>query len=211
MIRTLIVDDHAIVREGLRRILGEATGIEVGGEAENGVEALKMMRKENWDIVLLDISMPEKNGIDTLKQIMDENKNAKVLILSMYPEDQHAVRLLKAGASGYLTKETAPEQLVDAIRKVVAGKKYISPVLAELLLQECDSDSEKPAHTILSDREYQVLRLIGSGKKVSEIAEAMSLSVKTVSTYRANILEKMKLKNSAEIAHYVIQNGLAEY
>ena len=211
MIRALIVDDHAIVREGLRRILGEAAGIKVGGEAENGVEALKMMRKEKWDIVLLDISMPEKNGIDTLKQIMDGNKNAKVLILSMYPEDQHAVRLMKAGASGYLTKEAAPELLVDAIRKVVAGKKHISPALAELLLQECDSDSDKPAHAMLSDREYQVLRLIGSGKKVSEIAEAMSLSVKTVSTYRANILEKMKLKNSAEITRYVIQKGLAEY
>jgi DNA-binding NarL/FixJ family response regulator len=211
MIRALIVDDHAIVREGLRRILGEAAGIKVGGEAVNGVEALKMMRREKWDIVLLDISMPEKNGIDTLKQIMDENRNTKVLILSMYPEDQHAVRLMKAGASGYLTKEAAPEQLVDAIRKVVAGKKHISPALAELLLMECDSDSDKPAHAILSDREYQVLRLIGSGKKVSEIAEAMSLSVKTVSTYRANILEKMKLKNSAELTRYVIQKGLTEY
>lgn len=211
MIRALIVDDHAIVREGLIRILHEARGITVGGEAENGIEALKMMRTEKWDIVLLDISMPEKNGIDTLKQIMCGNKNAKVLILSMYPEDQHAVRLIKAGASGYLTKEAAPELLVDAIRKVVAGKKYISPALAELLLLECDSDSDKPLHATLSDREFQVLRLIGSGKKASAIAEALSLSTKTVSTYRANILEKMKLKNSAELTHYVIQHGLAEY
>lgn len=211
MIRVLIVDDHAIVRHGLRRILDEARGIMVGGEAENGNEALRMMRTEEWDIVLLDISMPERNGIDTLKQIMGDNKNAKVLILSMYPEDQHAIRLLKAGASGYLTKQAAPEQLVDAIHKVVAGKKYISPALAELLLMECDSDSDKPPHTLLSDREYQVLRLIGSGKKVSEIAEAMSLSVKTVSTYRAGILEKMKLKNNAELTYYVIQHGLAEY
>ena len=210
MIRVLIVDDHAIVRQGLRRILDEANGMMAGGEAANGVEALKMMRTEKWDIVLLDISMPEKNGIDTLKQIMERSKDAKVLILSMYPEDQHAVRLMKAGASGYLTKETAPEQLVDAIRKVVAGKKFISSTLSELLLQECGSDSGKMPHEILSDREYQVLRLLGSGKKVSEVALALSLSVKTVSTYRTHILEKMKLRNNAELTYYVMQNGLKE-
>lgn len=210
MIRVLIVDDHAIVRQGLRRILDEAKGMMAGGEAANGVEALKMMRTEKWDIVLLDISMPEKNGIDTLKQIMERSKEAKVLILSMYPEDQHAVRLMKAGASGYLTKETAPEQLVEAIRTVMTGKKHISPTLSELLLLECGSDSGKPPHEILSDREYQVLRLIGSGKKVSEIAVALSLSVKTVSTYRTHILEKMKLKNNAELTYYVMQNGLKE-
>jgi DNA-binding NarL/FixJ family response regulator len=210
VIRVLIVDDHAIVRQGLRRILDEAKGMMAGGEAANGVEALKMMRTEKWDIVLLDISMPEKNGIDTLKQIMERSKEAKVLILSMYPEDQHAVRLMKAGASGYLTKETAPEQLVEAIRTVMTGKKHISPTLSELLLLECGSDSGKPPHEILSDREYQVLRLIGSGKKVSEIAVALSLSVKTVSTYRTHILEKMKLKNNAELTYYVMQNGLKE-
>ena len=210
MIKVLVVDDHAIVRQGLRRILDEASGMRFGGEAATGVEALKMMRTEKWDVVLLDISMPEKNGIDTLKQIMDGNKNVRVLILSMYPEDQYAVRLMKAGASGYLTKETVPEQLVDAIRTVVAGKKYISRTLAELLLLECGSDSEKPPHEILSDREYQVLRLIGSGLKVSEIAEKLSLSVKTVSTYRSHILEKMKLRNNAELTYYVMHNGLAE-
>lgn len=210
MIRVLIVDDHAIVRQGLKRILEEANGMMPAGEAENGIEALKMMRTEKWDIVLLDLSMPEKNGIDTLKQIMERNKEAKVLILSMYPEDQHAVRLMKAGASGYLTKETAPEQLVDAIRKVIAGKKFISATLSELLLLECGSDSGKPPHEILSDREYQVLRLIGSGMKVSEVAAALSLSVKTVSTYRTHILEKMKLKNNAELTYYVMQNGLKE-
>lgn len=210
MIRILIVDDHAIVRQGLRRILEETNEMSVGGEAANGIEALKMMRTAEWDIVLLDISMPEKNGIDTLKQIIGRNKEAKVLILSMYPEDQYAVRLMKAGASGYLTKETAPEQLVKAIRTVMAGKKHISPTLAELLLLECGCDSEKPPHEILSDREYQVLRLIGSGKKVSEIAEVLSLSVKTVSTYRAHILDKMNLKNNAELICYVMQNGLNE-
>ncbi|MFA6061021.1 MAG: response regulator transcription factor [Gallionella sp.] len=210
MIRALIVDDHAIVRQGLRRILEETPGMEVGGEAENGLQALKMIRAEKWDIVLLDISMPEKNGIDTLKQIMCENKTVKVLILSMYPEDQHAVRLMKAGAAGYLTKETAPEQLVEAIRLVVAGKKYISATLSELLLFECGIDSEKLPHEMLSDREYQVLRLIGSGKTVSEVAKWLSLSVKTVSTYRSHILDKMNLRNNAELSLYVIQNGLME-
>jgi len=210
VIRILIVDDHAIVRQGLRRILEEAKGMKVGGEASNGVEALKMLRTEKYDVILLDISMPEKNGNDTLKLILERNKDAKVIILSMYPEDQYAVRLMKAGASGYLTKETAPEQLVEAIRNVMAGKKHISPVLAELLLQECGLDSAKPLHKILSDREYQVLRMIGSGKQVSEIAEVLSLSVKTVSTYRAHILEKMKLKNNAELTYYVMQNGLME-
>jgi DNA-binding NarL/FixJ family response regulator len=206
----LIVDDHAIVRQGLRRILDETRDIRVGGEATNGLEALKKIRGEKWDIVLLDISMPEKNGIDTLKLILESNSAAKVLMLSMYPEDQHAVRLLKGGASGYLTKDAAPEQLVDAIRKVLAGKKHISPILAELLLHECGRDSGKPPHEMLSDREYQVLRLLGSGKKVSEVARLLSLSVKTVSTYRVHILEKMKLKNNAELMMYVVENGLRE-
>ena len=210
MIRIFIVDDHAIVRQGLRRILDEAADILVVGEASNGGEALRKIYKQEWDVMLLDISMPEKNGGDTLKQIMEKNKGAKVLILSMYAEDQYAVRLMKAGASGYLTKDVAPEQLVEAIRQVVEGKKYISQTLAELLLLECNSDSGKPPHATLSDREYQVLKLLGSGKKVSDIAEFLSLSVKTVSTYRAHILTKMKLKNNAELTFYVIQNGLLQ-
>jgi DNA-binding NarL/FixJ family response regulator len=208
MIRVLIVDDHTIVRQGLKRILAEARGIEVGAEAANGVEALKKLRTGKFDVVLLDLSMPEKNGFDTLKQIMDGSSVVKVLILSMYPEDQYAIRLMKAGASGYMTKDAAPDQLVEAIRKVVAGKKHISQSLAELLLHECGVDSSKPSHELLSDREYQVLRLLGSGKKVSDIAETLSLSVKTVSTYRAHILEKMKLKNNAELTFYVMENGL---
>ena len=210
MIRVLIVDDHAIVRQGLRRILDEARGIEVVDEAANGVEALKKLRKDKLDVVLLDISMPEKNGLDTLKQIVDGSSGAKVLILSMYPEDQYAVRLMKAGASGYMTKDTAPEQLVEAVRNVIKGQKHISPSLAELLLQECSYDAGKLSHESLSDREYQVLRLLGSGKKVSEIAEALSISVKTVSTYRAHILDKMKLKNNAELTFYVMENGLRD-
>jgi len=210
MIRILIVDDHAIVRQGLRRILEEAKGMEVCAEAANGIEALKKLRARSFDVALLDISMPEKNGFDTLKQIMDGNNKIKVLILSMYPEDQYAVRLMKAGASGYMTKDAAPEQLVAAIRKVVAGQKYISPVLAELLLQECGVNSGKPSHELLSDREYQVLRLLGEGKKVSEIAAVLSLSVKTVSTHRTHILEKMKLKNNADLTFYVMENGLRD-
>lgn len=210
MIRILIVDDHSIVRQGLRRILDETPEIEVVAEASNGVEALKKLRAEKLDVVLLDISMPEKNGFDTLKQIMEGNSGAKVLILSMYPEDQYAVRLMKTGASGYMTKDTAPEQLVEAIRKVVMGQKHISPALAELLLQECGNDSGKPSHERLSDREYQVLRLLGSGKTASEVAQSLSISVKTVSTYRAHILEKMKLKNNAELTFYVAENGLRD-
>jgi DNA-binding NarL/FixJ family response regulator len=208
MIRVLIVDDHAIVRQGLKRILEEAKEIKAIGEAANGLEALKMIRSEKWDIVLLDISMPEKNGIDTLKQIMDENKAAKVLILSMYPENQYAVRLMKAGASGYMTKDVAPEQLIDAVRKVMAGSKHISPSLAELLLVDCGLPSGKLPHDILSDREYQVMRMLGSGKQVSEIAKELSLSVKTVSTYRTHILEKMKFKNNSKLTSYVVENAL---
>ena len=210
MIQILIVDDHSIVRQGLRRILDEERGMKVVEEAANGVEALKILRTAKMDVILLDISMPEKNGFDTLKQIVEGESGAKVLILSMYPEDQYAVRLMKAGASGYMTKDTAPEQLVEAIRKVVAGKKHISPSLAELLLQECGTDSAKPSHELLSDREYQVLRLLGSGKQVSDVAATLSLSVKTISTYRAHILEKMKLKNNAELTFYVMENGLRD-
>ena len=210
MIRVFIVDDHAVVREGLRRILEEAGDILVAGEAGNGAEALQKISKLKWNVMLLDISMPGKGGDDTLRQIMERGKDAKVLILSMYAEDQYAVRLMKAGASGYLTKDVAPEQLVEAIRNVVAGKKHISSSLAELLLQELGADSSKPLHASLSDREFQVLKLIGSGRAVSEIAEILSLSVKTVSTYRAHILEKMKLKNNAELTRYAIQHGLME-
>lgn len=208
MIRVIIVDDHAVVRQGLRRILEEAEGIKVVGEAGNGAEALNMIHTLKWDVMLLDISMPEMGGGDTLKRIMARDKDAKVLILSMYEEDQYAVRLLKAGASGYLAKDVAPEQLVEAIRNAHEGKKHINRTLAELLLQECSTDSGKPLHATLSDREFEVMKLIGSGNKVSDIARKLSLSVKTVSTYRTHILAKMKLRNNAELTFYVIQNGL---
>ncbi len=208
MIRVFIVDDHVIVRQGLRRILEEAEGIEVVGEACNGVEALNNIHQLKWDVMLLDISMPEKGGSETLSQVMGENKHAKVLILSMHTEDQYAIRMMKAGASGYLTKDVASEKLVEAIHTVVDGKKYISPKVAELMLQEINPNSDKPSHAMLSDREYEVLKLLGSGRSVSEIAASLSLSVKTVSTYRAHILEKMNLKNNAELTYYVIQHGL---
>jgi two-component system invasion response regulator UvrY len=210
VIKILIVDDHNIVRQGLRRILEEIEDIQICGEAVNGVDALKILRKEKCDVVLLDISMPQKGGIDTLSDIISLNSKVKVLMLSMYAEDQFAVRLMKAGAFGYLTKDAAPELLVDAVRNVVAGKKHISPNLAELLLQDCRKDQMKSLHESLSDREYQVLRMIGTGKKVSEIAKTLSLSVKTISTYRSHLLTKMNFDNNADIIHYVMDNKLKD-
>jgi DNA-binding NarL/FixJ family response regulator len=209
VIRVLIADDHAIVRQGLRQILADTSDMEVGGEAANGFEALQKIREDGqWDVVLLDVSMPGKNGIDTLKQIKDERPRLPVLVLSMYPEDQYGIRLLKAGASGYLTKESAPEQLVTAIRTVAAGRKYISPGVAELLADELGRDSDQPLHAALSDREFEIMRLLASGMTPSDIAEQLKLSVKTVSTYRVRLLAKMQLKNNAELTYYAIKNGL---
>jgi DNA-binding NarL/FixJ family response regulator len=210
MILVLIADDHAILRQGLRQILADAEDMTVVGEAANGIEVMQMIRGDcRCDVVLLDIAMPGRNGIEVLKQIKDEKPNLPVLVLSMYPEDQYAVRLLKAGAAGYLTKESAPELLVQAIRKVAAGKKYISPSVAELLADQLDSGNG-PQHASLSDREFQILLQIAAGKTVSEIAAALSLSVKTVSTYRARVLDKMQMKNNAELTHYAIKNQLVD-
>lgn len=209
MIRVLIADDHAIVRQGLRQILSDTPDMTVGGEAANGVEVLQKLRSEGpWDVLLLDVAMPGKNGIDTLKQVKTEFPRLPVLVLSMYPEDQYAVRLLKAGAAAYLTKESAPEQLVTAIRTVAAGRRYISPTVAELLAAQLDRDTEQPPHAGLSDREFEILRLLASGLTVSDIATQLSLSVKTVSTYRTRLLTKMQLRNNAELTHYAIRNGL---
>lgn len=209
MIRVLIADDHAIVRQGLRQILADSQDMEVGGEAANGFEAIQKIRDEGpWDIVLLDVSMPGKNGVDTLKQIKDERPRLPVLVLSMYPEDQYAVRLLKAGAAGYLTKESAPEQLVTAIRAVAAGRRFISPAVAELLAQEINRDGEQPLHATLSDREFEIMRLLASGVTPTDIAVRLKLSVKTVSTYRVRLLSKMQLKNNAELTYYAVKNGL---
>ena len=209
-IRVLIADDHAIVRQGLRQILSDTPDLTVSGEAENGVQAVQMVRAGEWDVVLMDVSMPDRNGIDALKLIKKEYPRLPVLMLSMYPEEQYAIRALKAGAAGYLTKQSAPELLVTAIRQVASGKKYVSPSLAEELANAIGDDSERPPHEKLSDREYQTLCMIASGKTPAEIAEALNLSVKTVSVYRARLLEKMNLRNNAELTHYGLKHGLAE-
>jgi DNA-binding NarL/FixJ family response regulator len=210
MIKILIADDHAIVRRGLKQILAETPDMTVIDEASNGHEVLTKVMKHDYSVVLLDISMPGKSGLDVLKELKNERPKLPVLILSMYPEEQYAVRVLRAGASGYLTKEGAPEELIYAIRKVVQGKKYVSASLAEKLVFDLDGDSQKPLHESLSDREFQVLCMIASGKTVSDISEELALSVKTISTYRTRLLEKMKMKNNAELTHYAVQNHLVE-
>jgi two-component system invasion response regulator UvrY len=208
MIRILVADDHAIVRKGLIQIISETTDMVVTDEACDGQEVLNKVRKDSFDMVLLDISMPGRTGLDILRELKAEKPKLPVLVLSMYPEEQYAVRVLKAGASGYLTKGSAPDELVVAIRKVSMGKRYITPSLAEKLAFNLQVDSDKPLHENLSDREYQVMCMIASGKTVGEIAEKLSLSPKTISTYRARILEKMKMKNNAEITHYAITSRL---
>ncbi len=208
MTRILIADDHAILRKGLRRILLEMDEGFDADEASNGHEVLEKIRERDYDLILLDISMPGLNGLDTLKQIKAENPKLPVLILTMHPEEQYALRALKAGASGYLTKESVPDELMNAIRKILRGGKYLSNSLAERLAFAIDEKTEKLPHERLSDREYQVFCLIASGKGLTEIAEAMSLSVKTVSTYRSRILDKMKMKSNAELIHYAIKNKL---
>jgi len=208
MIKILIADDHAIVRKGLKQIIAETTDMVVADEACDGQEVLGKLRKDSFDMVLLDIAMPGKTGLDILRELKAENPKLPVLVLSMYPEEQYAVRVLKAGASGYLTEESAPDELIAAIRKVSLGKRYVTPSLAEKLAFNLQVDADKPLHENLSDREYQVMCMIASGKTVGEIAEKLSLSAKTISTYRARILEKMKMKNNAEITHYAIQNRL---
>jgi DNA-binding NarL/FixJ family response regulator len=209
-IRVLIADDHSIVRQGLKQILSDTEDMVVAGEADDGVKALQMVRQGQWDVVLMDVSMPDRNGIDALKLIKKEYPRLPVLILSMHPEEHYAVRALKAGAAGYLTKQMAPEQLVHAIRQVAAGKKYVSAAVAEELANAIGEDSEKAPHEKLSDREYQTLCMIASGKTLTQIANELSLSVKTVSVYRARLLEKMKLKNNAELTHYGLKHGLVE-
>jgi len=209
-IRVFIADDHAIVREGLKQILADSRDIVVAGEAENGLDAVRLFPKSRCHVMLLDISMPDKNGIEVLKQIKKEHPDTQVLMLSMHREDQYAIRSLKAGAAGYLTKQAAPKELVVAIRQVASGQKYVSAALAQALASQVGEDHATPVHDTLSDREYQTLTLIASGKTVSDIAEELSLSVKTVSEYRARLLVKMKLKNSAELTHYAIRNHLVE-
>ena len=209
-IRVLIADDHSIVRQGLRQILSDTDDLTVAAEASNGVEALQQLRQDEYDAVLMDVSMPDRNGIDALKLIRKEFPRLPVLMLSMYPEEQYAIRALKAGAAGYLNKQSAPEQLVTAIRQVASGKKYVSASLAEELAKAIIDDDDRPLHERLSDREYQTLCLIASGKTLTQIGEELNLSVKTVSVYRARLLEKMRLSNNAELTHYGLKHGLVE-
>ena len=210
MIKILIADDHTMFREGLKHILAEYPDLVVADEANNGQEVLDKIWKNNYDMVLLDITMPGMTGLEALKQLKNDKPKLPVLILSMHPEEQYAVRVLRAGASGYLTKESAPDELITAIRKISQGRKYITPSLAERLASEFEADSEKPLHDILSDREYQVLRMIAAGKTLKHIARELSLSIKTVSTYRTRIMEKMKMKTNAEVMHYVIKHQLLD-
>jgi two-component system invasion response regulator UvrY len=210
MIKILIADDHAIVRRGLRQILADTPDVALVGEAQNAQQVLDLARVQDWDVVVLDISMPGRGGLEVLKELKREYPKLPVLILSMHPEDQYAVRALKAGAAGYLTKESAPEDLLTAIRKALQGGKFVSAALAEKLAAHLATDADQLPHERLSDREYQVLRLIASGKTVGEIAEELALSVKTISTYRARMLEKMSLKSNAELIHYAVQQGLVD-
>ena len=210
MISIIIVDDHPIVRQGLKQILSEEPDMTVFGEAQNSQEVLDLIRKQDWDAVVLDITMPGRGGLDILREIKHERPKLPVLMLSVHPEDQYAVRALKAGASGYLNKESAPEELVRAIRKILRGGKYISPTLAEKMAFNLEKETDRPAHEALSDREYQVMLMIASGKTTSAIAEEMSLSIKTVSTYRSRILEKMKMKSNVDLTYYVIKNNLID-
>lgn len=209
MIRILIADDHAIVRAGLKQILEGIPDMILADEAANGWELLEKVRKDDFDVIVLDITMPGGGGIDVLKQLRNERPKLPVLALSIHPEEQYGKRMLKAGAAGYLTKESAPDELVTAIRKVYAGGRYVSPQLAELLAADLAGRTEGPLHEELSDREYQVLVMIGSGKMITEIASELNLSVKTVSTYRTRILEKMRMKTNAELTHYVVTNQLS--
>ncbi len=210
MIKVLIADDHTVVREGLKKIIEEASEVDTVAEVDNGLEALENLRKHDYDVVILDISMPGRNGIEVLKDIKELKPSLPVLILSMYPEDQFALRAIKAGASGYLTKKSASRDIRTAIREVYQGRKYISPELAQQMAYEFDESGHLPLHHQLSDREFEVMRLLASGKQVSDIAEELSLSVQSISTYRSRILEKMNMKNNAELMYYAIKNNLVD-
>jgi two-component system, NarL family, invasion response regulator UvrY len=207
--KILLADDHAVVRHGLKQILTDAFKRATYGEARNAQEALDLIWKQDWDVVVLDITMPGRSGLEVLREIKKSKPRLPVLVLSMHPENQFAVRVLKSGAAGYMTKESAPEELVGAVKKVLTGGRYVSNALAETLAASL-SVNQKPPQEKLSDREFQVLRLIASGKMITDIGRELSLSVKTISTYRSRILEKMGMKNNAELMHYAIQHRLVE-
>ena len=206
--RVLVVDDHAVVREGLKRVLSRMEGAVYVGEASNAMEALKLVRESNWDCALVDIAMPGETGLELLKKLLREQPDLPVLILSMYPEEQYAVRTLRAGASGYLNKEGAAEQLLVAIHTILKGEKYLSPRMATQIASTVSTKGGRAPHEELSDREFMVLRLISSGATAGEIARRLSLSVKTVSTYRSRILRKLHLDNTAQLIAYAVKSGL---
>jgi len=210
MINILVVDDHALIRKGLIKLLENSSGMKVSGEADTGEQAIKMARQKHFDVVLLDLSLPDKHGMDVLKLLKDDHPDIKVIVLTMFPEDQYGMRALKAGAVGYINKQSAPENLVGAIKHVLNGKKYISETLTEQLLNNLIGDSQELLHQSLSNREYQTLCLMSSGNSLTEISEIMNLSPKTVSVYRGRMLEKMHFKNNAEAVHYAIANQLVD-
>ncbi len=210
MIRLLIADDHPIVRAGLRRIAEENRSISVTAEASSGDEALAALRQAAVDVVLLDVSMPGASFTDTLRRLREEHPTVRVLVLSVHPEDQWAVRALRAGASGYLTKDHSPEQLLEAVRRVYRGGRYVSPTLAERLAAHLGPDCAGAPHELLSDREFEVLRGLGTGRSVKEVAAKLGLSPKTVSTYRTRLMEKMRFASTADLVRYAAQHGLMQ-
>jgi DNA-binding NarL/FixJ family response regulator len=210
MLRVLIADDHAILRRGLKEILVRELKEVVCGEAGDAQQVLDLVRKQEWDLLILDVSMPGRSGLDVLRDLKPLQPKLPILVLSMHPEDQYAKRVLKAGASGYMNKESAPEELIRAVHKVLAGGRYVSAALAEVLALDLGRGADQPLHEGLSARELEVLRLLGSGKAISQIAEVLHLSVTTVSTYRARILEKMSMTTTAELMSYALRNGLVD-
>jgi two-component system, NarL family, invasion response regulator UvrY len=208
--KILIADDHAVVRQGLKQILADEFRRATFGEAANAQETIDKVAGDDWDAVVLDVTMPGRSGLEALREIRKFKPRLPILVLSMHPEDQFAMRVLKSGASGYMTKESAPSDLVGALRKVMSGGRYVSPALAEKMAEHMGTDFARVPHERLSNREFLVLRLLASGKTVSQVAEELALSVKTISTYRTRILEKMVMNNNAELTHYAIQNNLVQ-
>jgi DNA-binding NarL/FixJ family response regulator len=210
-LRTVVVDDHAIVRRGIVQILGEHPGIELAGEAGDYGQLRTLLRRVGEiDLLVIDVNLPGKDGIDILKTLLAEQPKLKVLVVSMYPEEQYAVRAYRAGAAGYLNKAGAPERLLEAVQQIASGRKYVTPEIAQALIENLNEREQVVAHERLSDREFQILKLIATGHRLADIAEALALSPKTVSVYRARILEKMNMGNNAELTHYAIRNGLVD-
>jgi len=210
LIKILVVDDHAVVRRGLRQILAETTDLHVGGEAGSAAEVMDKVHAERWDVIVLDIGLGSRSGLDLIPEIKKARPEARVLVLTMFSEEQYAVRAIRAGAAGFLTKESAPDKLVEAVRKIASGGRFITPQLADALASTVAGDLSQAPHEKLSNREFEILKMIGSGRTVSQIAEELALSVKTVSTHRTRILRKMAMKTNAELTHYAVRNNLVE-